>query len=1328
MEPSLSPLFRRLAPLCAAVAGWVITCASGRGAADGLGAGFVDPPAATRPWVYWYWISDNVSREGITRDLEAMARVGIGEALIGNIFLDDVEKGSVKVLSDEWWGMVEHAIREGGRLGVDIGMFNCPGWSQSGGPWITPGESMRYLVSGEVRAKGPSRFEGKLPAPAEDFQDVAVVAFGAPAADAEAVSALRPKATSAPAAGGIAAVVDGDHTTEFALPEGAGQGAAAFAIDIDLPEAFTARSLVLHPGQSAFAADFELLAFAGDGSLRSVRAFAVDRSNVNPGIGPMRYGPVAIAFPPERARRFRLVAKNVRGRARLAEIDLRGGARLERFVEKQLGKMHPTPLPMWDTYLWPPATGPESPDFAVVPDKVIDLTDRLQPDGTLAWDAPAGEWVILRIGMAPTGARNSPASPEGQGLEVDKMNRAAAKAHFDAFIGKILSRLSPDERKAFKHVVADSYEMGSQNWTDGLADLFRKQYGYDPVPWLPALTGRVVGDADRSDRFLWDLRRLVADRVAKDYVGGLRDACHAHGLKLWLENYGHWGFPAEFLQYGGEADHVSGEFWATGDLGSIELRAASSAAHIYGKPIVSAEAFTSVLKFESTPWSLKRRGDWALCEGINHWVLHVYIHQPWEDRLPGVNAWFSTEFNRHNTWFDQGRAWIDYYRRAHFLLQQGEHVADVAYFIGEDTPKMTGARKPELPPGHDFDYINAEVIEGRLGAEGGRLALPGGKSYRILVLPDLDTMRPAVLRKIRDLAAGGGAILGPPPSRSPSMQGYPDCDTEVRRLAEELWSGLDGKLATRTAFGKGTVFRGTDLRTALDTLGAGPDVAGIDPAQILWTHRASNSADIYFLCNQSDRAVTRVAEFRVPGKAPEFWDAVTGRITHPAAFAQTPGGIRVPVTLEPRGSLFVVFRSPVSGAPTVAEVTREGKPLLQTAPLTEPPGIAPGARDTENTFTMAGWVRPAAEIALPAEANAGAQTRLARNDAVFPVHGDTAYPSGGRACAGISVGNNGACVYEHAANYFAPLLVHPATIDDWTHVAVVYRDGRPALFLDGKLARQGLQSQKIVHSSLAAGGRGGGAFRGELAEFQHFDRALSQEELATLVAERPGSGGGFPPPITLSRTADGAVEAMVAASGTYAIRFSDGATRQLQVNDVPAPQEIRGPWDVAFPGERDRPPAISLERLMPLETHPDPRIRYFSGTASYSCQVSIDATRLADGRRLFLDLGRVESIAELSLNGKGLGTLWKPPFLADITGAAKPGTNQIQIRVTGTWSNRLIGHVKFPEGLPGAAGDATPFRPHLTADIKLRPDAPLSPFGLIGPVRLIELKTERLDR
>jgi len=1295
-------------------------------AADSLERGFAQPPESTKPWCYWYWITDNISREGITKDLEAMKRVGISQAFMGNIYLDEVKHGTVKALTEEWWGMVEHAIREGGRLGVDVGLFNCPGWSQSGGPWIKPDQAMRYVVSTERRVIGPLHFAERLIPPNEPFQDIAVLAFPAPQGDAATIAVLDPRVTSTPAAESAERMVDGDRKTTVMFPKGAGQGKTPFTVDIEVAEPFTARSLVLWPAEMPFAADCELQAAGEDGVFHAVREFPLDRSNTNVHVGPIRCGPVAVSFPAQTAKRFRLVITGLRNSGGLAEIELSGAARLERFVEKQLGKMHPTPLPMWDTYLWPKTAEPDSPAFAVPPRAVLNLSDKLAADGTLSWDVPAGEWVILRTGMTPTGTRNAPASPEGQGLEVDKMNRAAAQAHFDAFIGQLLRRMPKADRKAFKYVIADSYEMGSQNWTDGFNDLFRERYGYDPLPWLPVLTGRLVGSADQSDRFLWDLRRLVADRVAYDYVGGLRDACHRHGLKLWLENYGHWGYPAEFLQYGGQADEVSGEFWATGDLGSIELRCASSAAHTYGKPIVHAEAFTSGVLFESTPWSLKRRGDWALTEGINHWVLHVYIHQPWDDRRPGVNAWFSTEFNRHNTWFEQGRELIDYYRRCDFLLQQGHHVADVAYFIGEDTPKMTGIRKPVLPSGYNFDYINAEVIEQRLKVKDGRFVLPDGMSYRLLVLPELDSMRPELLTKIRDLVKAGGTILGPPPSRSPSLKDYPQCDARVKQLAAELW-GQEAQISagtsarnTQHATAKGRILQSTELHPVLNELGIPPDFSGADPKHILWTHRSSKEGEIYFICNQAEQAAAIAPVFRVSGKLPELWDAVNGRIVKAAAFAPAEGGTRVLLELGPRGSLFVIFREPIGKTPAVTEVTRDGGVILSTAAKATEATSGTATRNAVNNFTMAGWVKPAVDITLPGETNSGVFLHVARNDAVFPPHGASAFSDPMHACAGISAGRNGVCVYEHSGDYFAPLLAHPAPLTNWTHIAVVYQDGAPSLYLNGAIAHTGVRSRFTVHSGLSVDPSGGGNFKGELSGLRDFGRSLGAAEVAELAKAKPAAGSALPA-IIVARAGKGSLEAEVPASGSYAVKFSDGRSRSFEAPPLPPPLEISGAWELRFPAHMDVPERVRFDGLMSLTEHTNEAIRYFSGTVAYGRTFDLPADRLGSGKRLLLDLGRVEPLAEVFLNGKNLGVCWKPPFVLDVTDAAKPGPNSLEVRVTGTWRNRLIGDAKYPDGFPSAgdaAGGRPQFKTFLGVSLKLRPDESPAPFGLIGPVQL----------
>ncbi|MFV1967799.1 MAG: glycosyl hydrolase, partial [Pirellulaceae bacterium] len=889
-------------------------------------SGFRQPPEATKPWCYWYWISDNISKEGITKDLESMAEVGIGEAFIGNIFLEDIPAGDIKVLSAPWWKLVEHAIREGSRVGVNIGMFNCPGWSQSGGPWIKADQAMRYLVSSETRVQGPSRFEGSLPAPAEPFQDVAVVAFPAPQDDAKSLGSRSPRVSCRPKRSDVGNVVDGNLDTALVFPARAGQGNNAFVIEIAFDQPWTARSLSLTPSTSAWSAQCELQAADHGGDFQVVRQFPFDRSNMKTHVGPMPRGPVTVAFESVASRRFRLRFTGVTGEAGLAEIDLSPAARVESFVEKQLGKMHPTPLPMWDTYLWPAQPEPDPSTLSITPSRVVDLSETLASDGTLRWDVPPGEWVILRTGMTTTGTRNSPASPEGQGLEVDKMNRRAAKGHFDAFVGELLRRLPRDERRALKHVVADSYEMGSQNWTDGFETKFQDRYGYDPIPWLPVLTGRVVGSAEQSDRFLWDLRRLVADRIAVDYVGGLRDLCRSHGLQLWLENYGHWGFPAEFLQYGGQSDRLGGEFWVTGSLGSIECRAASSAANIYDFPFVSAEAFTGGPPYQTVPSGLKARGDWAFCEGINHFVLHVYIHQPWEQRRPGMNAWFGTEFNRHNTWFHDATTWIDYLRRSCFLLQQGTRVADVAYFIGDDTPKMTGIRQPELPSGRDFDYINADVIQNDLSVEEGQLTLPHGTRYRLLVLPDLKTMRPELLRKIRDLVASGATVLGPAPQRSPSLENYPACDDTVRRLAAELWGDTEAEAVGEHRFGNGRVIWGQSLSEVFANMNLPADFNS-SPA-MRYTHRVLGDSQIYFVANPQPREALVNAAFRVSGKTPEFWSPDSGRVERPAVFQIEDDLVRVPIHLGPHGSVFVVFRDAPSDETSFVAVKRNGKVLM----------------------------------------------------------------------------------------------------------------------------------------------------------------------------------------------------------------------------------------------------------------------------------------------------------------------------------------------------------------------------------------------------------------
>jgi hypothetical protein len=683
-----------------------------------------------------------------------------------------------------------------------------------------------------------------------------------------------------------------------------------FVINFEAKSSFTARSLSIRTTETPTVANAQLQVKEPNGDFRTLSEFQINRSNPSLSVGFEPYAPIVISFPAATSTGFRLIIKDASPNSGIAEVVLAASPRVERYSEKTLAKMYQTPLPYWKEYQWAPQ--PESDDRATVIDasKVIDISKNLSADGILTWDVPEGDWIIIRTGMTPTGTTNGPASPEATGYEVDKMSKKHAEMHFYGHMGEILKRIPEADRKCFKVVVQDSYETGGQNFTDAFIEEFHQKYGYDATPFLPVYRGMVVNSQSESDRFLWDMRRMVADKVAYDYVGGLRDISHKYGLRTWLECYGHWGFPGEFLMYGGQSDEIGGEFWSEGELGDIENRAATSCGHIYGKTKISAESNTcGGAAFNRYPGTIKQRGDRFFAEGINNTLLHVYITQPYEDKNPGVNAGFGNEFNRKNTWFSQMDVYTQYLKRTNYMLQQGLNIADVAHFIGEDAPKMTGITDPALPVGYQFDYMNAEVIEKFMTVKNGLITLPHGTTYRILVLPKLETMRPELLTKIKQLVNEGAIVLGPAPKRSPSLQNQPVADQEVLKLAAELWGEVDGITVKSRKFGKGMIINGLDMKEAFALINCAPDCKLPEDKTIHYGHRTLGKGEIYFITNQTAEVKIVSPEFRVKGLQPELWEATTGSIRKLPAFSQKENTTEVPLKLEAYESVFVVFRN-----------------------------------------------------------------------------------------------------------------------------------------------------------------------------------------------------------------------------------------------------------------------------------------------------------------------------------------------------------------------------------------------------------------------------------
>lgn len=915
-----------------------------------LETGFVKPADDVQTSIYWYWISDNISEEGVIKDLRSMKEVGINRAFIGNIGLSEWEscKGKVTFNSEEWWKILHAALKTATELNIEIGIFNSPGWSQSGGPWVKPEQAMRYLTSVKAEVAGGKNVDVLLAKPDKNFQDVKVIAFPSMDKKASLLSPSNAKVTSHPAMDNLNNLLDNNRETEVIFSD----KTKDVTFDFVANEPFTLRSLKVFPAHRGINNPAKLQVKENN-EYKTIAEFAIDRHNASLNVGFDPFAPIVISVPATTGREFRILLNGLPSGSGIKDIELSSLPSIERYPEKTLAKMFQSPLPYWNEYQWPVQPASDDLTLNIDPSKVLDITSYLKGD-QLSWKAPAGNWTVMRMGMLPTGVTNGPASPEAIGLETDKMSKKHIEAHFEAYMGEIYRRIPAADRKCWKVVVQDSYETGGQNFTDGFLKEFQARYGYDPLPFLPVYKGYVVQSEEMSNRFLWDVRRLIADKVAYDYVAGLRDVSHKYGLKTWLENYGHWGFPGEFLQYGGQSDEIGGEFWSEGDLGNIENRAASSCGHIYGKTKISAESFTcGGAAYMRYPATMKPRGDRFFTEGINNTLLHLYISQPYEDKEPGVNAPFSNEFNRKNTWFSQMDLFTTYLKRTNYMLQQGLNVADVAYFIGEDAPKMTGIADPALPKGYQFDYINAEVIERDLFVKDGLLTLPHGTQYQVLVLPKLETMRPELLVKIRKLIEDGAVVMGPSPKRSPSLQNFPKADRQLKTMADAMWSKLDGVNVKSVRIGKGQLLNGMTMQEALDHIGCVQDCKVQENAPVLYNHRTTGECEIYFVSNQQD-VVTEVSpEFRVRAMQPELWDPVTGKVRPLPAYQETATGTIVPMKLYPNESAFVVFRKGTA-APKGTALTANYPVPVNVVELNGPWQVAfeAGKRGSATPLTM----------------------------------------------------------------------------------------------------------------------------------------------------------------------------------------------------------------------------------------------------------------------------------------------------------------------------------------------------------------------------------------
>jgi len=1122
---------------------------------------FQHPPDSARPWVYWFVMDGNFSREGITADFEALKRAGIGGVSMMEVDVG-IPRGPVTFMSPEWRALFKHAVAEAERLGLQITLNAGPGWTGSGGPWVKPEQSMQHLVASAVEVTGPKRYEEVLPRPQR-----------------------RP-------------------------------------------------------------------AFFGDGQLPAELEKAKNEFYRDEAV---------LAFP------------TPAGNHRISDID-----------EKALYVRAPySSQPNVKPFLPSAASYPALPaDEGIAANRIVDLTSRLGAEGRLTWDVPEGKWTIMRFGRTSTGACTRPAPLPGLGLESDKFDPAALDAHFDAFVGALLREIGPRQQNAqsgWTMLHIDSWEMGAQNWTAAFRDEFRRRRGYDPLRYLPAIAGRVVDSPAVSERFLWDLRQTAQELVIQNHAAHLKALGRKHGFGLSIEPYDM--MPCADMSVGAVADVPMCEFWLYGFDTTYSVIEAASVAHTCGRPVVAAEAFTSgdTERWQAYPGSMKALGDWAFSSGVNRIVFHRYQHQPQLDRRPGMTMGpYGVHWERTQTFWDMVGAYHQYLARCQFLLRQGLPVADVCFLVPEGSPQVfrpPASATRGTPPerlGYSFDGCAPETLVARMSVENGRLVMPDGMSYRVLVLPETPTMTPALLWKIGDLVKAGATVIGPPPLKSPSLSGYPQCDAKVKELTSALWPRNTAG-SSRTTHHAPRTTRRVIWDNSFKT-GAGEDAPTPNPlahAKWIW-HKEGNPAvkapvgKRYFRRSFTVDDTGNVQSARVFMTADnsfELW--ANGRRVGKGDNFHLAGMFDIKPLLRSGLNVLAVAAenggtdpNPAGLAGTVLVKFRDGHALEVPTDASWLTTQNPQGRWKTETIPADDW-SPAMDLGSVGMAPWGA---VQEPVAVPDQYGDFSAVTAVLARMGVQADfeSDGPLRYTHRQTSEADIYFVANREDRPVGATCTFRvSGKvPELWDPVTGAMRDLPEYKVRKGRTTVPMR----FEPAQSFFVVFRKARSK-----------ASGFNFP----------------------HAGRSG----------------ELTGPWEVSFDPKWGGPERVTFQKLDDWSKRPEEGIKHYSGTATY--RKTFDLPAEARGKKpgasqWYLDLGTVKNLARVRLNGHDLGLVWCAPWRVDITRALKASGNQLEIDIVNLWPNRLIGDQGLP---PEKRLTSTTWNP-------FKRDSTLLESGLLGPVTL----------
>lgn len=887
--------------------------------------GFLEPQDTCRTKLWWFHSETETTKEGITADLEAFKEQGVG----GVVFYDQTHgkaEGALDAMSPRWWETLIFAAEEAQRLGLSFEVHVSNGYV-AGGPWITPDLAMQRLSTCDtlVQSQG-APIECRLPQPKGTwFRDEGVLAIPAEEGFEDSRSTKPTLSTN----------IDGLDLGKVLEDKGELVSIQPFTsadakyIELDFSRPITARSLTYCLGARGKATtsatnvpgppseifegtgyrvlpDWGELEVSSDGihytKVCSLKPIYRAHSN---------WKQKTLSFPASTGRYFRLYLHDwnepdeADKTLRLGGVKLSGRASVDQWEEK---------AGLFSEYIEEDRTAQYSASEVIDSKDIVDLSEKLSPDGTLFWDnAPEGKWRIIRFCSVPTGAKTKHGRASLLGLECDKMSSKAAKVQWDNYFSRIADSLQAHGAR-LEGMAMDSHEAGSQNWTEGFPESFEELRGYSLKPYLPMLEGFVVGSVEESDAFLRDIRRTIADLVSTEYYGTFNKLCTGRGFKFTAQATGNaLCLVADQLQAKGQVQKPQGEFWAIHPDGNYDIKESSSAARIYGKGIASAEAFTDA-KYSEPLSYLKSLADYAYGYGINEFVVCASAYQPWLDKVPGNTAGGRQYcLNRNNTYWPYSRPFWDYQARMAYLMRQGKPIVDYCLYLGEDAPvKILTHRLPEFPAGYDFDAFTTDALLQEMSAHDGLITTCSGMSYKMMILPRSGELSLRALRAIARLVKRGARVWGPKPKLSGSLKEELSGREEFDSLVSKLWGSEE--LGQKTC-GQGQVLWGMSLKDASALVGITPDISVPKGRKMFYAHRALSDSEIYFIDNHEDSPLNYDFSFRTGRSIAEIWNPVNGERYQAEVSRTSDQKAVISLNLASRQSLVVVFRDSESPLP-----------------------------------------------------------------------------------------------------------------------------------------------------------------------------------------------------------------------------------------------------------------------------------------------------------------------------------------------------------------------------------------------------------------------------